>query len=197
MPTFVLAALALPIAFLAAAGFTWNRLTGLRNRARAAFATIDVQLRRRYDLVPNLIATAKGALAHEKETLEALARARSTAVSAEAQAAALPGDAIALAALGTAETALVLGLGRVVALVERYPALKGDKAMTALMEELSSSENRIAFARQAYNTAVMRYENAREGFPGVLIAGPSGMGPLAYFRVDDAAERAPVKVTAS
>src|SRR5690606_7689786 len=149
----------------------YNKLVAQRNRYKNAFAQIDVQLKRRYDLIPNLVETAKGYLSHERETLEAVIAARNQAASAEARASANPGNPEAMQALAGAEAALGGALGRFFALAEAYPDLKGDRAMTQLMEELTSTENRIAFARQAYNDAVMNYNTSRESFPAVLVAG--------------------------
>jgi LemA protein len=177
-------------------GGVYNRLVTVRNRYRNGYSQIDVQLKRRYDLIPNLLATAKGYLAHEKETLEALAKARSEAAAANARAAQAPGDLAAMGAIVGAENALLGTLGRFVGIVEKYPDLKGDKAMGQLMEELSTTENRIAFARQHYNDAVMEYNTARESFPAVLIAGSMGFPEAAYFKIDDAREREVVQVSA-
>ena len=180
---------------LAFAGI-YNRLVTVRNRYRNGYAQIDVQLKRRYDLIPNLVTTAKGYLAHEKETLEALARARTEAAAANARAAQVPGEVAAMTALVGAENALLGTLGRFVGIVEKYPDLKGNKVMADLMENLATTENRIAFARQHYNDAVMEYNTAREQFPHVLLAGSLGFQEAAYFRIDDAAEREVVKISA-
>lgn len=164
-----------------AAGFwviaTYNRLVAARNAFRNAFAQIDVQLTRRYDLIPNLVETAKGYLAHERETLEAVIRARNTALEGLKAAASDPGNAEAVARLAGAETALGGALGRLFALAEAYPDLKASQNMMQLSEELTSTENRVAFARQAYNDAVMTYNNYREMFPGSLVANLFGFQP--------------------
>jgi LemA protein len=149
----------------------YNRLVTLRNRFKNAFAQIDVQLKRRYDLIPNLVETARGYMKHERETLEAVIAARNQAAGAVSQASAAPGNAQAMALLSGAETALTGTLGRLFALVEAYPDLKANQTMMQLSEELTSTENRVSFARQAFNDAVMAYNTAREVFPAVLIAG--------------------------
>lgn len=155
----------------------FNRLVAARNAFRNAFAQIDVQLTRRYDLVPNLVETAKAYLRHERETLEAVIRARNSAVEGLRSAAADPGNAAALRQLAGAETQLSGALGRLFALAEAYPDLKANQTMMQLSEELTSTENKVAFARQAYNDAVMSYNNARESFPGNLVAGTFAFAP--------------------
>ena len=149
----------------------YNSLVALANRYRNAFSQIDVQLKRRHDLIPNLVETARAYLVHERATLEAVTAARAGAVAGLARAAADPGDAGALKALGAAEGALGGALGRLFALSEAYPELKSSANMAQLTEELSSTENRVAFARQAFNDAVMSYNNQREVFPANLLAG--------------------------
>ncbi|MCZ8061585.1 LemA family protein [Silanimonas sp.] len=148
----------------------YNGLVGARNAFRNAFAQIDVQLTRRHDLIPNLVETAKAYMAHEKGTLEAVIQARNAAVSGLGAAKAAPGDAAAIAQLGGAEGQLSGALSRLLVTVEAYPELKASANMQQLTEELTSTENRIAFARQAYNDAVMGYNNRREMFPGSLVA---------------------------
>ena len=175
----------------------YNKLVSQRNRYKNAFAQIDVQLKRRYDLIPNLVETAKGYLSHERETLEAVIAARNAAANAEARASANPGDPGAMKALVGAETALGGALGKFFALSEAYPDLKGDRAMSQLMEELTSTENRIAFARQAYNDAVMNYNTSRESFPAVLVAGPLGFHSAELFEVESYEEREAPKVSFS
>ena len=175
----------------------YNGLVALRNRFKNAFAQIDVQLKRRYDLIPNLVETAKGYLRHERETLEAVVAARNRAVTAEQAAAARPGDPEAMRQLQTAEAGLTAGLGRLFALAESYPDLKANQTMASLMEELASTENRIAFARQAYNDAVMQYNTRRETFPSVLLAGPFGFGPAQLWEIAAPQEREAVKVSFS
>jgi len=170
----------------------YNGLVTRRNGYKNAYAQIDVQLKRRHDLIPNLVETAKGYLKHERETLEAVVRARNAAVSATATAAASPGDPAAMKGLAGAEGALGASLSRLLAVAESYPALKADATMTRLMEELSSTENRIAFSRQAFNDSVMAYNTARETFPGMLLAG--SFAAAAPFEITAAAERETVKV---
>nr|WP_199303914.1 LemA family protein [Nodosilinea sp. FACHB-131] len=149
----------------------YNRLVTGRNRYQNAYAQIDVQLRRRYDLIPNLVESVKGYMAHEKETLTAVINARNSAMSASRQAAQAPGDPQAMTQLAAAEGMLDSTLGRFFALSEAYPDLKANQNMAQLIEELRSTENRIAFARQAFNDAVTLYNTQREMFPGNLIAG--------------------------
>lgn len=170
----------------------YNGLVRLRNASKNAFSQIDVQLKRRHDLIPNLVETAKGYLKHERETLEAVVSARNLAVTATATAAASPGEPSAMKGLAGAEGALGASLSRLLAVVESYPALKADATMNRLMEELSSTENRIAFSRQAFNDAVMAYNTARETFPGMLLAG--SFAAAAPFEITDGAEREAVKV---
>ena len=149
----------------------YNGLVALRNRFKNAFAQIDVQLKRRYDLIPNLVETAKAYLAHERQTLEAVMTARNSAVNANLRAAANPADAQAMQQMGAAEAGLSGALGRLFAVSESYPELKGNETMMQLSEELTSTENKIAFARQAYNDAVMVYNTALESFPDNMVAG--------------------------
>ncbi len=148
----------------------YNNLVTLRNRFQNAFSQIDVQLKRRYDLIPNLVETAKGYMKHERETLEAVIQARNNAMSASDKAAKKPGDPSAMHELSSAEGALTGAIGRIFALAESYPDLKANQNMLALQEELTSTENRIAFARQAYNDAVTAYNIGREKFPNNMIA---------------------------
>lgn len=183
----VLAAIAL-IVVLWAVG-VYNRLVTLRNRFKNAFAQIDVQLKRRFDLIPNLVETAKGYLAHERQTLEAVIAARNSAVSAQTRAAADPSDGQAVRSLMAADAALTGGLGRLFALAESYPQLKADANMRQLSEELTSTENKVAFARQAYNDAVMGYNTQRELFPAVVIANFANFQPAQLYEVENPAER--------
>lgn len=155
----------------------YNRLVTLRNRYQNAFSQIDVQLRRRYDLIPNLVETVKGYMKHERETLEAVIAARNSAMSASRQAAQAPGDPAAMQQLAGAEAALTGTLGRLFALSEAYPDLKANQNMAQLMEELRTTENQIAFARQAFNDSVTRYNTSREVFPNSLIAGSFNFAP--------------------
>jgi len=149
----------------------YNGLVALRNRYKNAFAQIDVQLKRRYDLIPNLVETAKGYMKHEKETLEAVIQARNTAMSAGQQAAANPGDPTAMRNLSTAEVALAGTMTKFIGLAEAYPDLKANQNMLAIQEELTSTENKVSYSRQAFNDAVTAYNTACEVFPGMLVAG--------------------------
>ncbi len=175
----------------------YNGLIQLRNRFKNAFAQIDVQLKRRYDLIPNLVETAKGYLKHERETLEAVIAARNSAAAASAKAAAHPDDSGAIRGLVGAEGALTGAMGRFFALAEAYPDLKANQNMMQLTEELTSTENKIAFARQAYNDSVMIYNTKREQFPTVLIAGALNFAPAELFEITAPAEREAVKVSFS
>jgi len=167
---------------------TYNGLVGKRNRYKNAFAQIDVQLKRRYDLIPNLVETAKGYLKHERETLEAVIAARNAAQSAAAAAAQHPGEPSAMKSLASAEGALSAGLGRLMVVSEAYPDLKANQNMRELSEELTSTENKVAFARQGYNDSVTEYNNAREVFPAVLFAGMFGFAAAALLEVIESAE---------
>jgi LemA protein len=150
---------------------TYNRLVTARNAFKNAFAQIDVQLTRRYDLIPNLVETAKGYIKHERETLEAVIKARNAAYAGLKTAASDPGNAAAVQQLSGADQQLGGALGRLMAVAESYPDLKANQNMMQLSEELTSTENKVAFARQAYNDAVMSYNNAREVFPSSIVAG--------------------------
>lgn len=172
----------------------YNGLIGKRNRFRNAFAQIEVQLQRRYDLIPNLVETAKGYMSHEKDTLEAVIAARNQAMGAMQAAAAAPGDSSAMANLASAEAGLGGVLGRLMAVAEAYPDLKANQNMMAVQEELTSTENKVAFARQAFNDAVTVFNTARETFPAVLIAGLLGFKEAMLFEVDDASARTAPKV---
>ena len=173
----------------------YNGLVALRNRYKNAYAQIDVQLKRRYDLIPNLVETAKGYIKHERGTLEAVTAARNAASAASVRAAASPGDASAMKELSGAETALTSTLGRLFAVAEAYPDLKANTTMMALMEELTSTENKVAFARQAYNDSVMTYNTKRETFPTNLIAGPFNFGPAELFIIEKPEEKEAPKVS--
>lgn len=172
----------------------YNTLVTLRNRYKNSFAQIDVQLKRRHDLIPNLVETAKGYLKHERETLEAVIAARNSAVNAQSRAAANPGDPAAMRELGGAENALSATLGRLFALSEAYPDLKANQNMIRLMEELTSTENKVAFARQAFNDAVMVYNTKRETFPSNIVAGIFNFQPAELFQVENPQERNAPKV---
>lgn len=180
--------LAVIVALLFWAMAIYNGLVRLRNAFKNAFAQIDVQLKRRYDLIPNLVETAKGYLKHERETLEAVIRARNAAVSAAQAAGANPGNPAAMQQLGAAEGALSGVLGRLFALAEAYPDLKANQNMLAIQEELTSTENKVAFARQAYNDAVMTYNTKRESFPDTIFAGAFGFGPAELLQATESAE---------
>jgi LemA protein len=149
----------------------YNDLVKLRNRYKNAYAQIDVQLQRRYDLIPNLVETAKGYMKHERETLEAVVNARNSAISASGKAAQNPGDSQAMQQLGNAEAVLTGALSRLMVVSEAYPELKADQSMSQVMEELSSTENRVAFARQAFNDGITLYNTKREEFPSNIVAG--------------------------
>jgi LemA protein len=173
----------------------YNNLVSLRNQYKNAFSQIDVQLKRRYDLIPNLVETAKAYLKHERETLEHVIAARNTAASAAQRASADPGSGPAIKQLAGAEGVLTGALGRLFAVMEAYPDLKANQNMMQLSEELSSTENRVAFARQAFNDSVMRYNTSRETFPGVLIANSFGFQPAQLWEIEPREERKVPKVS--
>jgi LemA protein len=173
----------------------YNRLVTLRNRYKNGFSQIDVQLKRRYDLIPNLVEVAKGYIKHERETLEAVIKARNVAYTAGEKAAQSPGDPAAMTALGGAEGQLAGALGRLFAVAEAYPDLKANQNMLALQEELSATENKIAFARQAYNDAVMAYNTQREVFPSTIIASMFNFQEAKLFEVEQAEMREAPKVS--
>jgi LemA protein len=176
-------------------GAAYNRLVGQRNEFKNAFAQIDVQLKRRYDLIPNLVETAKKYIAHERETLEAVVAARNSAVSAHAAAVSDPANAEAMRKLAAAEGGLSGALGRLFAVAEAYPDLKANQTMMQLTEELTSTENRIAFARQAFNDAVMTYNNAVQQFPSKFIAGAFSFQTAELLKATESdEERKAVKV---
>jgi LemA protein len=180
--------LAVVVALVIWAVVIYNDLVALRNGFKNAFAQIDVQLKRRYDLIPNLVETAKGYIKHERETLEAVTRARNTAAAAAQAAGAKPGDPAAMQALSQAESGLTGVLGRLFALAEAYPDLKANQNMLALQEELASTENKVAFARQAYNDAVMTYNTKRESVPDNFFAGMFGFGAAELLQATESAE---------
>jgi len=187
------------IALLAILGFflvgIYNRLVKLKNRYQNAFAQIEVQLKRRHDLIPNLVETVKGYIKHERETLEAVVQARSQAVDGLKSAAKNPGDKKAMEALAGAEAGLTGALGRLFALSEAYPDLKANQNMMQLNEELTSTENKVAFSRQAYNDAVMSFNIYKQSFPAVLVAGIFGYSEDAGLLEFESAEIAePPKV---
>jgi LemA protein len=171
-----------------------NILVTKRNLYKNAYSQIDVQLKRRYDLIPNLVETAKGYLKHESETLEAVTAARNVAHEVSARAAAGSLDASTLKQLGAAESGLSGALSRLIAVSESYPDLKANQNMMLLSEELTSTENRIAFARQAYNDAVMSYNTVLESFPANIMAAPFGFAGATMFEVADPSQREPIVV---
>jgi LemA protein len=173
----------------------YNGLVALRNRVKNAFSQIDVQLQRRYDLIPNLVETAKGYIKHERETLEAVIAARNTAQAAAGKAGEDPTDGAAIRELAGAESMLGAAMGRFFALAEAYPDLKANQNMMQLSEELSSTENRIAFSRQAYNDAVMTYNTKCESFPDNLVAGKFGFKQSELLELEDTEARKAVKVS--
>jgi LemA protein len=167
----------------------YNRLVSGRNGYKNAFAQIDVQLTRRHDLIPNLVETAKGYIKHERETLEAVIAARNSAVSGLKRAAANPGDPASVQQLAGAETALNGALGRLFAVAEAYPDLKANQNMMQLSEELTTTENKVAFARQSFNDAVMNYNNLREMFPNSLVAGMFMFTPAQLLEIESPEKR--------
>ena len=173
----------------------YNRLVSLRNRYKNSYAQIDVQLKRRYDLIPNLVETAKAYMAHEKDTLDAVIQARNAASSAGNVLADNPGDSDAMTSLIGAEAVLTDTMGRLFALAEAYPDLKANQNMMQLTEELSSTENKVAFSRQAYNDAVMTYNTACETFPSMLFSVRLGFEQASLFEIEDADERANPQVS--
>jgi LemA protein len=175
----------------------YNGLVTLRNRYKNAFSQIDVQLKRRYDLIPNLVEVAKGYIKHEHETLEAVIQARNAAYSAGQKAASNPGDREAMQSLGGAEGQLTGALGRLFAVAEAYPDLKANQNMLALQEELTATENKIAFARQAFNDSVMVYNTQRQTFPTVIIASMFNFQDANLFEVEKPEERVAPKVSFS
>jgi len=175
----------------------YNRLVGLRNRFRNAFAQIDVQLKRRYDLIPNLVETAKSYLKHERETLEAVISARNQASSARDKASKQPGDPGAMKGLNGAEAGLAGALSRLMVVVERYPDLKANQTIASMMEELTSAENKVSYARQAFNDSVMKYNTSIEVFPAVAVANMFGFKKAEFFEITAPGEREAPKVSFS
>jgi LemA protein len=175
----------------------YNSLVSLRNRFKNAFAQIDVQLKRRYDLIPNLVEVAKGYMKHESGTLEAVIKARNIAYTASQAAAANPADAGAVKNLLSAETGLAGAMSRLMVVSEQYPDLKANQNMMQLTEEMTSTENKISFARQAYNDSVMTYNTSRESFPTNILAGMFNFAEAQLFQIEDAAERTAPKVSFS
>ncbi len=187
---FLVIVVVLPLLFIIS---VYNKLVTLKNRFKNAWAQIDVQLQRRHDLIPNLVETAKAYMAHERTTLEAVIQARGAAVSAQKAVTASPGEGVQQ--LARAEGALNGALANFFALSENYPDLKANQTMQSLMEELTSTENKVGFARQAYNDSAMNYNTYREQFPSNLIAGSFGFKPAELFEVDEPEARKPVKVS--
>lgn len=173
---------------------SYNALVALRNRYKNAYSQIDVQLKRRYDLIPNLVETAKGYMQHERGTLEAVIAARNSAVSANTRAAQNPGDPAAMKELSGAEAALSGVMTRLFALSEAYPDLKANTTMMTLMEELTSTENKVSFARQAYNDSVMTYNTKREVFPTNILAGMFNFAPAELFVIEKPEQKEAPKV---
>ncbi len=172
----------------------YNNLVTKRNRYKNGFSQIDVQLKRRHDLIPNLVETVKGYMAHERGTLEAVISARNAAVNVTSKVAANPGDPDSMKQLAVAEGQLMTGLGKLFALAEAYPDLKANQNMSNLQEELSSTENRVAFARQGFNDQVTDYNTYREGFPAVMLAGMFGFYPASLFELESPSDREAVQV---
>jgi LemA protein len=196
MNTTSIVTLAVLIVIVLFAVTVYNKLVRLRNAIGNAFAQIDVQLKRRYDLIPNLVETARKYLQHERETLEAVTAARNQAFAAAGKARSNPSDAAPMVALGAAETLLGGTLGRLMAVAEAYPELKTDQNMRELSEELTSTENRVGFSRQAYNDAVLDYNNAAQQFPANLVGGVFGFKAAAMLEsTASAVERAAPKVS--
>jgi LemA protein len=185
------------LAVVAFAIGVYNKLVTLRNRYKNAYAQIDVQLKRRYDLIPNLVETAKGYIKHERETLENVTKARNIAYTASQAAAANPGDANAMKGLVSAESGLAGTLSRLMMVSEAYPDLKANQNMMQLTEELTSTENKISFARQAYNDSVMTYNTDREVFPSNVVAGAFNFVPAELFVIDKPEQKEAPKVSFS
>lgn len=172
------------------AATVYNRLQQLRNRVHNAFAQIDVELKRRYDLIPNLVEVARGYMAHEASTLEAVTRARGQAIQAAGHARSHPGSSTAMAALASSEAELGVSLGRLMVLTEAYPGLKADAQMRSLSEEIASTENRLGFARQAYNDQILEFNDSASNFPDVLLARVLGFAHMEMLvSTPSAAER--------
>lgn len=193
--TLVLVLIVLAVLIIAFVVSLYNRLVTLRNRFKNAFSQIDVQLKRRYDLIPNLIETAKAYMKHEKETFEAVIAARSRATAASQKAAQNPADRDSIKGLMGAEAALTGALGKLFALAEAYPDLKANQTMAQLTEELTSTENKISFARQGYNDAVTIYNTACQKFPAVIIANSMGFAEAQLFELEAPKEREAPKVS--
>jgi LemA protein len=197
MSIFLIVVLVLIVLLLGWGVGAYNGLIALRNRVKNAFAQIDVQLQRRYDLIPNLVETAKGYMKHERETLTQVIEARNQAQASAQRAHDNPADAGAIRELAGAEAILGGALTRFFALAEAYPDLKANQNMMQIQEELSTTENRVAFARQAYNDAVMNYNNRRESFPALVIANNFGFGAAQLWELDQKEARQPPKISFS
>ena len=198
MPTIAIIAIAVVVMILFPVGIfigIYNKLVALKNRFKNAFSQIDVQLKRRHDLIPNLVETAKGYMQHERETLEAVMAARNQAQGAASRAAADPADGGAIQSLIGAESQLTGALGRLFAVMEAYPDLKASQNMMQLSEELTSTENKVAFARQAYNDSVTTYNTKRESFPTNVLAGMFNFDEASLFEIEDPAAREAPKVS--
>jgi len=196
----IIAVVVLVVVVLGLGGFVvgvYNKLVTMRNRYKNAYAQIDVQLKRRYDLIPNLVEIAKGYIKHERETLENVTKARNIAYAASQAAAANPGDASAMKGLVSAESGLAGTLSRLMMVTEQYPDLKANQNMMQLTEELTSTENKISFARQAYNDSVMVYNTDREVFPSNLVASMFNFGPAELFVIDKPEQKDAPKVSFS
>ena len=194
MPVTVIVLIAVIVVAVMAVAGPYNALVTLRQRYKNAFAQIDVQLKRRYDLIPNLVETAKGYMKHERETLEAVIAARNQAVTATRAAVGDPGGEETMASFNRAEGNLGGAMRRMMLLIENYPDLKASQNMLALQEELASTENKVSFARQSYNDAVTAYNTKREVFPTNIVARFFNFGPAVLFEVTDAVEREAPKV---
>jgi LemA protein len=191
----LIVALAIIVAIIWYVVAMYNNLVSSRNRVGNAFSQIDVQLTRRYDLIPNLVEAVKGYMGHERGTLEAVINARNAAAAGLKRAAANPSDPEAIKALAAAETTLGGTLGRLFALAEAYPDLKANQNMQQLQEELTSTENKVAFARQAFNDAVLGYNNACQSFPGNVIANGFGFKTAEYLEIEQPEKRTVPKVS--
>tara|TARA_X000001036_G_C20459694_1_gene716909 strand:- start:154 stop:771 length:618 start_codon:yes stop_codon:yes gene_type:complete len=193
--TFIVVIVGIVLVFAVFVIGMYNGLVGLRNRVKNAYAQIDVQLKRRYDLIPNLVETAKGYMKHESETLEAVINARNQAVSAAATASQDPTASGAISDLAGADGALTGALGKLMVVMEAYPDLKASTNMLQVQEELTSTENRVAFSRQSYNDTVLDYNNKREMFPSNIVAGMFGFKFAQSWELDDEAARDAPKVS--